>query len=97
MESIPTDPISEAAPDLAVLDLVMPVMGGLESIHGIRRNRQARGLARLPVIVVSASANEEDLAESFAAGADAFLLKPVSPRALATVLGETVRAPLAAT
>ena len=76
-----------ASPDLAVMDLVMPVMGGLESIHCIRRNRQARGLARLPVIVVSASANEEDLAESFAAGADAFVTKPIDQECLLRTVG----------
>jgi CheY-like chemotaxis protein len=51
-----------ASPDLAVMDLVMPGMGGLEAMQCIRRNRQARGLLRLPFIVISASANEEDQA-----------------------------------
>ncbi|WP_437625237.1 ATP-binding response regulator [Sorangium sp. So ce1151] len=76
-----------ASLDLAVLDLVMPVMGGLEAIHCIRRNRWARGLARLPFIVVSASANEEDQAESIAAGADAFLTKPIDHESLLRVIG----------
>ncbi|WP_437568999.1 AAA family ATPase [Sorangium sp. So ce542] len=77
----------EASPDLAVMDLVMPVMGGLEAIHCIRRNRQDRGLARLPFIVVSASANEEDQAESVAAGADAFLTKPIDQENLLRIVG----------
>ncbi|AGP32861.1 chemotaxis protein CheY [Sorangium cellulosum So0157-2] len=77
----------EASPDLAVMDLVMPVMGGLEAIHCIRRNRQARGLGRLPFIVVSASANEEDQAESVAAGADAFLTKPIDQESLLRIVG----------
>ncbi|HTN86190.1 MAG TPA: response regulator, partial [Sorangium sp.] len=76
-----------ASPDLAVMDLVMPVMGGLETIHCIRRNRQARGLARLPFIVVSASANDEDQAESVAAGADAFLTKPIDRESLLQIIG----------
>ena len=76
-----------ASPDLVVMDLVMPVMGGLEAIHCIRRNRQARGLARLPFIVVSASANEEDQAESVAAGADAFLTKPIDQESLLRIIG----------
>ncbi|XYH97349.1 AAA family ATPase [Sorangium sp. So ce1128] len=76
-----------ASPDLAVLDLVMPGMGGLEAIHCIRRNRQARRLARLPFIVVSASANEEDQAESVAAGADAFLAKPIDQESLLWIIG----------
>ncbi|WP_437830380.1 AAA family ATPase [Sorangium sp. So ce1153] len=76
-----------ASPHLAVMDLVMPVMGGLETIHCIRHNRQARGLARLPVIVVSASANEEDQAESIAADADAFLAKPIDQESLLRIVG----------
>ncbi|XYH93664.1 AAA family ATPase [Sorangium sp. So ce1128] len=76
-----------ASPDLAVVDLVMPGMGGLEAMQCIRRNRQARGLARLPFIVVSASANEEDQAESFAAGADAFLTKPIDQESLLRIIG----------
>ncbi|WP_437830383.1 AAA family ATPase [Sorangium sp. So ce1153] len=76
-----------ASPDLAVMDLVMPVMGGLETIHCIRRNRQARGLARLPFIVVSASASDEDQTESVAAGADAFLTKPIDWESLLQIIG----------
>ncbi|XYH93662.1 AAA family ATPase [Sorangium sp. So ce1128] len=76
-----------ASPHLAVMDLVMPGMGGLEAMQCIRRNRQARGLARLPFIVVSASADEEDQAESFAAGADAFLAKPIDQESLLRIVG----------
>ncbi|WP_437795550.1 ATP-binding protein [Sorangium sp. So ce693] len=76
-----------ASPDLAVMDLVMPVMGGLEAMQCICRNRQARGLARLPFIVVSASANEEDHAWSIAAGADAFLTEPIDQESLLRIIG----------
>ncbi|WP_437711812.1 AAA family ATPase [Sorangium sp. So ce448] len=76
-----------ASPDLVVMDLVMPVMGGLEAIDNIRRDRQARGLPRLPFIVVSAIANEEDQAESVAAGADAFLSKPIDQESLLRIIG----------
>ncbi|MDC0684381.1 AAA family ATPase [Sorangium atrum] len=76
-----------ASPDLVLMDLVMPVMGGLEAIHCIRRDRHARGLARLPFIVISASANEEDQAESVAAGADAFLTKPIDQEGLLRIIG----------
>jgi PAS domain S-box-containing protein len=76
-----------ASPDLVVMDLVMPVMDGLEAIQCIRRDRQARGLASLPFIVVSASANEEDQAESIAAGADAFLTRPIDQESLLRIIG----------
>jgi PAS domain S-box-containing protein len=76
-----------ASPDLVVMDLVMPVMGGLDAMHCIRRDRQARGLARLPFIVVSAIANEDDQAESVAARADAFLTKPIDQESLLRIIG----------
>ncbi|WP_437946923.1 AAA family ATPase [Sorangium sp. So ce296] len=76
-----------ASPDLVVMDLVMPGMGGLEAMQCIRRNRQARGLARLPFIVVSASTNDEDQTESVAAGADAFLAKPIDHESLLRIIG----------
>ncbi|XXU48969.1 AAA family ATPase [Sorangium sp. So ce1014] len=81
------DQAMAASPDLVVMDLVMPVMGGPEAIHCIRRDRQARGLARLPFIAVSASANEEDQTESVAAGADAFLAKPIDQESLLRIIG----------
>jgi CheY-like chemotaxis protein len=75
-----------APPDLAVIDLMMPVMDGLEAIESIHRHREARELPRLPFIVVSASASEEDQAESMAAGAAAFLIKPIDQERLLQTL-----------
>jgi CheY-like chemotaxis protein len=76
-----------APPDLAVIDLMMPVMDGLEAIESIRRDREARELPRLPFIVVSASANEEDQTESIAAGAAAFFSKPIDQERLLQTIG----------
>jgi CheY-like chemotaxis protein len=67
-------------PELIVMDLMMPVMDGLEAT---RRLRRADGpLARVPVIVVTASATAQDEANSFAAGASAFIAKPIDQDAL---------------
>jgi PAS domain S-box-containing protein len=61
-------------PDLLVADLVMPAIDGLETI---RRIRSSPGLVELPILAMSASAHLEDQAAALAAGADAFLAKPI--------------------
>ena len=61
-------------PSLILMDIEMPVMNGLEAM---RRLRRIRGFERLPVICVSASAGSGDGQPAFAAGADAFLTKPI--------------------
>jgi CheY-like chemotaxis protein len=72
-------------PDLVISDLVMPIMDGLEAIE---RLRQLPGLADVPVIAVSANASGLDEAQSLAAGASAFLPKPVEMDRLLAKVGE---------
>ena len=79
--------------DAVLMDMVLPGIDGVEAIRRIRA--LAPPLAHIPVIGVSGSA--EDEAAARAAGADAFLVKPVSPRALATALLEATRPAAAAT
>ena len=68
--------------DAVLMDMVLPGINGVEAIGQIRRLAAPYG--QIPIIGVSGRG--EDEAPSRAAGADAFLLKPVSPRALATAL-----------
>ncbi len=65
--------IREGAADLAIIDYYMPVMNGAKLI---RRIRETENLSSLPVIVVSVG-GEEARQDSYAAGADLFLDKPV--------------------
>jgi signal transduction histidine kinase len=75
--------------DAVLMDMVLPGINGVEAIARIRKLDAPHGT--IPIIGVSGRG--EDEAASRAAGADAFLLKPVSPRALATaLLGATRRA-----
>ena len=56
--------------DLVVLDLMMPGLSGLDVC------------AELPVIMLTARAQDQDVATGFAAGADDYVVKPFSPREL---------------
>jgi two-component system, sensor histidine kinase len=79
--------------DAVLMDMVLPGIDGIEAIKRIRK--LGAPLGRIPIIGVSGRGDDE--AASRAAGADAFLLKPVSPRALATALLEATRRVAAAT
>jgi DNA-binding response OmpR family regulator len=67
-------------PDLVILDLMMPGMSGLEVCRFIRSDPE---LVSTPVILLTARAQEADIAAGRAAGVDAYLTKPFSPRELA--------------
>jgi CheY-like chemotaxis protein len=71
--------VATHAPDLLVTDVNMPVLDGLELLRQLR----ADGHAALPVIVLTARTDQR--AAAIAAGADAFLVKPVP----LSQLGET--------
>ena len=70
-------------PDLVVLDWMMPRMNGLEVCRALREDADA-DLARTPVLLLTAKAQEPDLERGFAAGATDYIVKPFSPRELAT-------------
>jgi len=60
--------------DIAVFDVMMPDMDGLEAI---KRIRSAKNNADIPIIVVTAKAMEGDLEKCMKAGADGYLSKPL--------------------
>jgi two-component system, sensor histidine kinase len=85
--------IAQGAFDAVLMDMVLPGIDGIEAIRRIRK--LSPPLGRIAIIGVSGRGDDE--AASRAAGADAFLVKPVSPRALATALLEATRRAAAAT
>jgi two-component system response regulator MtrA len=73
------DEIRRQAPDLALLDVSMPKLSGFEVCQRVRANRET---AELPVIFLTARAQDADVESGFAAGADDYLAKPFSTREL---------------
>jgi CheY-like chemotaxis protein/nitrogen-specific signal transduction histidine kinase len=88
-----TERIAQGTFDAVLMDMVLPGIDGIETIKRIRQLGPPFG--RIAIIGVSGRGDDE--AASRAAGADAFLVKPVSPRALATALLEATRRAAAAT
>lgn len=85
--------IGQGAFDAVLMDMVLPGIDGVEAIRRIRELRPPLGR----IAIIGVSGRGEDEAASRTAGADAFVLKPVSPRALATALLEARRRAAAAT
>jgi CheY-like chemotaxis protein len=79
-------PPFEAAPkpDLMLLDLNLPGMSGDELLRAVRANPEHR---RLPVVVLTSSAQETDILRSYDLGANAFVTKPVDLEGLRQIVG----------
>ena len=71
--------IKDDQPELVILDWMMPRMSGLDVCAAMRADAE---LQQIPVILLTAKAQEEDIQRGFAAGADDYIVKPFSPREL---------------
>ena len=81
--------IRERRPALAVLDVSMPKLDGLGVLVQVREDPS---LAGLPVILLSALAQESDVERGYSLGASKYVRKPFSPRELVSIVGEILRA-----
>ncbi len=64
-------------PDLILLDLNLPKIGGLEILDKIKQDDKLR---RIPVIVLTISEREEDMIRAYDSGAASFMTKPVDSK-----------------
>jgi DNA-binding response OmpR family regulator len=69
----------EHEPDLAVLDVGMPKLDGFEVVRRLRAHEATKGM---PIIMLTARAQDTDVEEGFDAGANDYLRKPFSPQEL---------------
>ena len=73
------DAALKTVPDLIVCDVMMPVMDGLEMC---RRVKQETATSHVPVILLTSNAQENQRAEGYDCGADAYITKPFSSKVL---------------
>ena len=71
--------IEAAPPRMAILDIMMP---GLSGIEVLRKVRASQTIADLDVILLTARTRDADVDTGFAAGASDYIIKPFSPREL---------------
>ena len=79
--------------DVILMDIHMPVMGGVEAAQAIRALERNRGLPRTPIIALTADAMTHQVAEYLAAGMDAHLAKPIEIKRLVETLGRVASVP----
>jgi DNA-binding response OmpR family regulator len=68
-------------PDVMILDVMMPKMDGIDTCKALRRNEKT---ADLPIIMLSGKTQEQAIREGLAAGATAYMTKPMSHKELLT-------------
>jgi CheY-like chemotaxis protein len=77
------DMVAAEAPDALVLDIMMPVMNGLQVLERVRNDPATR---ELPVVVISARVGVEDQVRGLETGADAYVTKPFNPDTLTSTV-----------
>jgi DNA-binding response OmpR family regulator len=73
------DLVRERSPDACVLDVMMPKMSGFEVVQAMRKDES---LSEIPVLILTATVQDQDVARGFEVGADDYLRKPFNPREL---------------
>lgn len=73
--------VKATKPDMMVLDVMMPYMDGFEVLKNLRMDPATR---ELPVIMLTAKAQDQDIFMGYHVGADMYLTKPFNPRELLT-------------
>lgn len=77
-------PDAAPRPGLILLDLKMPRMSGLEALEVIRKTPALSGI---PVVVLTTSSADEDIARSYDLGANSYIRKPVTFQSLVEAMG----------
>jgi len=77
--------VEQRTPEIAVVDVMMPRMDGHELVRRLRARPET---ASIPILILTAAVHDRVAEASAAAGADAQMRKPFSPRDLVTKLDE---------
>jgi two-component system response regulator len=76
---------SDSEPRLILLDLKMPRVGGIEVTRALKSDDRTK---RIPIVIMTSSKEESDIAESYDLGANSYIVKPLDFDALAEVARE---------
>jgi len=82
------DLIRRQKPDLVVLDLMLPDLGGLDVCRKLKQSEDTR---TIPIMIVSAKGEEADIVSGIELGADDYVTKPFSPKILMARLKNILR------
>jgi DNA-binding response OmpR family regulator len=72
-------------PKVILLDLKMPKVGGLDVLRTLKADERTRSV---PVVIMTSSSQESDVAESYDLGANAYVVKPVNFTEFSAVVGQ---------
>lgn len=79
--------VREAAPDVVLLDVMLPKLDGWQVLAAIKSDEERRAI---PVVLLTAKAQEQDQIRGWSAGAAEYITKPFSPLALSQVLEDVL-------
>lgn len=79
--------LEESRPELLVLDIMMPQMDGWQVLEKVRAQDDFK---QLPVVILTAKVQDEDVLKGWRMGADGYIVKPFNPVALAETLRSVI-------
>ncbi len=82
--------VLQEKPDLVILDIAMPEMDGYQVCRQLKANPETQ---KIPVVMITALALEQDRKMAMDAGADGFILKPFDPRDVVAEIQRLTRDP----
>ena len=82
--------IGARVPDLILMDLMMPVLNGFETIHALKSQPAT---AAIPVIAISALSRARDQEQAFQSGADDYISKPFDLDLLSAKIAQQLQRP----
>ncbi len=77
--------------DLIFMDILMPEMDGLEATRAIRRLINIPGSLEIPIVAMTANAFRKNFEESFQAGMNAHLVKPIEPESFYRIISDLLK------
>lgn len=83
--------VQEQRFDIVLMDIQMPEMGGVEATERIRHFEMTKGMARIPIVAVTANALKGDRENYLAAGMDGYVSKPIVFAALEAEIERVTR------